>query len=155
MNKLLTFLAFLAATTSSIAQDKEAFLDSYNDYANRKDAFALTINKQMMDAVDLDIDWKEQMKHISGDIHQLRFIVFGEDDNGTKIVQSFASRILKAGYPELRVDLDEDEDEIRYFKVFGKKMNGYYKDVHILMQDDDGRAYFFSINGKLKVKNQA
>lgn len=153
MNKLLTFLILLATSLGSIAQDTEYFNEVFNRFANRKDAFSISLNKNMIDAVDLDFDWKREIKHVSGDIMKLKLIVFDEDDNGMGIVKSFSSQILNAGYPELDVDIEEDR-EIKYLKIFGKKVNGFYRDIHVLVLDDDDRAYFFSVNGKLKIKTE-
>jgi hypothetical protein len=157
MKKIIAFLAILATSGGAMAQNKTELNEAFGHFANRKDAFSLTLNKKMMDAVDLDFDWKEEVKHVSGDIHQLKFIVFSEEDSGMMIAKKFSSEITKAGYPKINLDLEDEEidTDIKYFKIFGKKINGAYEDVHVLTVDSHNRAYFFSINGKLKIKNAA
>lgn len=153
MNKLFTIILTLGMVLPVSSQSQKSFKEIFSKYANRKDAFSLTLNKEMLNSVDLDIDFEDHMRNVSGDIHQIKFIMFGEHDEGRKIVKSFSKDLRQAGFP--RIPMEVEDSDLKLIKIYGKKKKGFYRVVHILVLDEDHRAFFISIRGKLKVKYEA
>lgn len=152
MKTLLAVVFFSLPVLSLPAQDTDGFEEAFARYAHRRDAVSFTLTKTLLDVVDLDLEWEEQIRHVTGDIYQVRFILFDEDDRHAMIVQNFAQHIRDLGYETIRFEDDELKD-LQYFKVFGKRSKGYYHQLHVLLRDEDGRAYFFSVDGKLRVSH--
>ena len=153
MKKLFLLVMVLGTVLPASAQGRKSFQEIFSKYANRKDAFSLTLNKQLLNSVDVDFDFEDHIKNVSGDIDQIRFIMFGEYDDGEQIVRSFSKDLRKLGFP--RIPVEVDDTDLKLLKIYGKKKNGYYRKVHMLVLDDDYRAFFISIKGKLKVKYEA
>ncbi len=153
MKKLFIILLAFSASFSIQAQDETKFKEVFGKYAARDDAFSLSLNKKMLDAIDMDFDFKDQIKHISGDILQIKFIVFGEEEEGAKLIQSFSKEVYALGFK--RIPFDIEDTELQVFKMYGNKEGDYFKNIHLFVLDKNFRAYFISINGKLKIKNEA
>lgn len=151
-NLLIIVLAF-SASFSAQAQDETKFKEVFGKYAARDDAFSLSLNKKMLDAIDMDFDFKDQIKHVSGDIHQIKFIVFGEKEEGSKVIKSFSKEVYSLGFK--RIPFDVEDNDLQIFKMYGNKENGYFTNIHLFILDKNFKAYFISINGKLKIKNEA
>tara|TARA_R110002072_G_scaffold195571_1_gene352913 strand:+ start:233 stop:694 length:462 start_codon:yes stop_codon:yes gene_type:complete len=153
MKKLLTVFIALTFSLGSYAQDEAKFKEVFSKYASRDDAFSLTLNKKMLDAIDMDFDFEDQIKHVSGDIHQIRFIVFGEEEEGASLIRSFSKEVYALGFK--RIPFEFEDSDLQVFKMYGNKEGGYFTNIHLFVLDENFRAYFISIKGKLKIKNQA
>ena len=150
----LTMAALLIGSTHVYAQNKTGFTEVFEKYAHRKDALSFTFNKTLLDAVDMDFDWKDKVKSVKGDVHQVRFIAFDREDEGDKILKRLDQEIRSLGYPLIPYQPGEVKNA-EQFKLYGKKENQYYRQVHLLVRDDEGGVYLISLDGKLKVVNEA
>lgn len=141
----------LATFSVASAQSTEELSSLYQKYGSTKGAFAMSLNKEMMDVVDVDLDWNDQMKHVSGDIYEVKFIVFTNEESvdNEKAIKEINRSLQKMNLVE--IPLEADDSDIKYLKVYGLKKKGFYRKVHFLMYSDDN-AVFFSVLGKLKVK---
>ncbi len=153
-NFLIVALLCLFLGTGN-AQDRSGFSNVFDTYSQRENTVSFNLNKTMLDAVDIDLEWEEKMRHVSGDIHRLRFLAFDKNDESSKIVKSLDQKIRDLGYPVIPFKPDLDTDDIKQFKLYGVKEGAYYKQVHLLLQDDEGRAFLISVDGKLKVAKEA
>jgi len=126
----------------------------YNDYSSGDGVMAMSLSHEMLDAVDLDFDWDEQMKHLSGDIYQIKFITFSESQDATKKIRSLDGKLGKLTLKEIKVPMDKSDTDLRFARIYGKKDNGYYENVVLLALTEDNIGFFVAINGKLKVEKQ-
>ncbi|MGB0177809.1 MAG: DUF4252 domain-containing protein [Owenweeksia sp.] len=150
----LCTMFLLVAITTAFGQDKAGFVRVFEEYAQRDNTISFTFSKEMLDAVDIDLEWEEKIQNISGDIYQVKFIAFDRLDENDKIISRLDGEIRKLGYPVIPYKPDHTDD-IREFRLYGKKDNDHYRQVHLLVKDGDGRAYLISVDGKLKVIREA
>ncbi len=149
-------LAFIILATSHkvFAQDKAGFSEVFEEYAQRDNTISFTFTKELLDAVDIDVEWEEKIRNVSGDIYRMRFIAFDKKDECNKILSHLDQEIKRLGYPAIPYNFNYSSDT-HQFRMYGKKNNNYYRQVHLLIKDDDGRAFLISVDGKLKVIQEA
>ena len=153
MKKIIVSILSIITCFSIQAQDESKFNEVFGKYSTRDDAFSLSLNKKMLDALDMDFDFEDQIKNINGDILQIKFIVFGEEEEGSKLIQSFSKEVYALGFK--RIPFDFKDTDLQIFKMYGNKEGEYFKNIHLFVLDKNNRAYFISVNGKLKIKNEA
>lgn len=151
MKKLAALILGLVVSTATFAQDHEGLRDLLDRYSDMEGAFGMTLNQRMLDAVDVDVEWEDQMKHISGDIYQVRFIMFSDEDKAPYHIRELDKAISRLGFKE--IPLETTEDDIEMIRTYGFKKDGYYRTIQFLLLDDDHTGYLMSVKGKLKVKS--
>lgn len=153
MSKIFSLIFALACFTPAFSQNDQSSQKIFRKYSDYKGAISYSLNKTMLDALDVDLDYKDHMKNISGDIHRLSFIVFDDNSPGSKIINTLVRDIKKEGF--INVPIEIEESDLQVLKIYGIKKNGFYSNVFILVLDDDDQAYFLAVNGKLKIKTKA
>ncbi len=151
MKKRALLLTFSLLGSIVMAQDKSKLYDLIDNYSQREGAFALSLNRNMLDAVDLDFDLEEHMKNVSGDIHEIKLLVFSRTDEAHKLVKKLDAGIAKAGFE--RQDFELEESDLRFFRIYGNNKGKTFENVQILAHTEDNNVIMLAINGKLKVKN--
>lgn len=151
---LLTAALSMGIIATSLGQTIPEVDKLYSNYSSGEGVLALTLNKEMLDAVDMDFDWNEQMKHMTGDIYQIKFITFTEGSQSTKKVKELSSALSKLSLKEINLPEDKSETDLRYAKIYGDKHGQYYHNVIMLILTEDNTGLFVAVNGKLKVEKQ-
>ncbi len=152
-NQLLILLALaLGCISHAGAQNQEKVDNLYRKYSSGDGVFAMSLNHDMLDAIDLDFDWQDQMKNVSGDIHHLKFIAFSEESSPLVKIKTLSSEISRTGIKTIPLPADADVDDLQDIKIYGERTGGYYENVYMLLVTDDGRnGIFLAINGKMKI----
>ena len=153
MRKLIfTILGMAGFISLATAQDLSPD-DLYDDYSERNGVFAMSLNHDLLDAVDVDFELDEKMKNISGDIYRVKFIAFGEEANASKAIKSMSSELRKTDVREIPLPKDMEDEDLEYIRLFGEKDGDYYKNLYLLILSDDGETgLYLAVNGKLKIK---
>jgi hypothetical protein len=111
--------------------------------------FALSLSKTMLDAIDLDLKWNDELKYVNGDLNRIEFLAFSEE------IQKRQSELLKDlnGKHYEEFDLEDEDEDLRVFVVRkGKNIT----QVHFLKtseQKDEG-VCLLSVYGDIQVSNQ-
>ncbi len=151
MKNLIAFCLALAFTLSASAQSSAQLDKLYNSYSSGEGIMSFTLNKEMLDAVDLDFDWKEQLRHLDGDIYQLRMITFSEKSNPGKQIASLQNELHNAGLRPIEIPEHAADGQLEgEIQLFAHQKGQYYDQVYLLLLSDDRKmALFVAINGKL------
>ena len=151
---LLTIaLAFGIALTAS-GQSMPEVDDLYNKYSTEDGVFSMNLNHEMLDAVDMDFDWDDQMKHITGDIYHIKFITFTDSKIASRKIRELDDRLKQLALKEIKFPADKTDTDVRFARLLGDKHGNIYKNVVMLLITEDNIGFFVAINGNLKVNNQ-
>lgn len=151
---LLTAALCLSLALSSFGQTLPEVDKIYSNYSSGDGVFSMSLNKEMLDAVDMDFDWNEQMKHVTGDIHQIKFITFSDSKNASDKIRKLDGELKSLSLKEIQVPKDKSDTDVRFARLFGDKHGDYYKNVVMLVLTEDNIGFFVAVNGNLKVENQ-
>jgi len=151
MKKQILFLTLSLFGFLAQAQDKDKLYALINEYSQRDGSFALSLNKDMLDAVDLDFDLDEHMKHISGDIYEVKLLLFSEDDQSKKLISRLDAGIKESGFKP--IDFEPKDPDLKFFQIYGHHKKKVFDNIQILTLTETNNVIMLAINGKLKVKN--
>lgn len=154
MKKLVLTCVVSLSTLWTIALKAQSFEsadDIYSHYSSMKGVMAMTFNKTMLDAVDMDFDWDNQMKHISGDIYELQFVSMDREHNSPTHIRDINTALSKLALREINIPKEKGETDLRYLKIYGDKQGDYYRNIYMLILTDGNTGIFVSVNGKLRV----
>ena len=156
MKKLiLSSVIILASLSIGIAQSKVAS-EIYNQYSDTEDALAMSLNYDMVDILDIDMELNDQMKHISGDVYQIKFIAFGDETKPGKIISEITRKLAFSDLEELPLPDDAEDEDYSLLKFYGKRNGGYYSDICMVILSDDGESgAFIAVNGKIKIRRES
>ncbi|UTW62139.1 DUF4252 domain-containing protein [bacterium SCSIO 12741] len=153
MKSIVLFL-LLALSLNLAAGGKSKSDAIYDQYNGQDGVLAMSFSKTMLDAVDLDVEWKEQMKYVQGDLSQIRMMLLSdnrvEDGSIKKIIRSFK----KSGYEEVWIENEgedengEPEDDLL---LMVKRDGNNVSEVHFISFGSDSIQGVFSIYGDLQV----
>ncbi len=152
MKKLILSSAVALGIVSTMVGQSQVTANIYQEYSDKKDVLSMSLNYPLMDILDIDLDINDQLRHIRGDVYQVKFIAFGDESNPGKSLGMIDRKLASSDLVELRVPEDMDEEEYRLLKFYGVKNGSYYSDICMLMLDDDGETgVFIAVNGKIKI----
>lgn len=156
MKKLiLSSVIVLGSLSISMAQSEVA-TDIYNQYSDTEDALAFNLNYDMVDILDIDMELNDQMKHISGDVYQIKFIAFGDDSRPGKIISDIARKLAFSDLEELPLPKDAEDEEYSLLKFYGERKGNYFSDICMVILSDDGETgAFIAVNGKIKIRRES
>jgi len=106
--------------------------DIDTQYASKEGVTAFSFSKDMIDALDFDMDVNDKMKCIKGDLSSIKFLAFNDDNetNSLKLLQD----LNKSGYENIEWDgVDSDIDVLLYVDRNGKPkaMISFYGDITV------------------------
>jgi len=118
----------------------------HNKFSAYKGTFALSYNKDMLDAVDTEFEWNDEVEHVTGDISHIRVLLVSSSDEAARVMGEIEKDLSKH-YRKVEEE-DMDKDTQCYVHRKGK----YVREVHLLIRDsDDDSGILLSIEGDLKV----
>lgn len=154
MKKQITVLAlWLIGATAVPAQQSAAADELYRKYSTGEGVWAISLNHYMPDVLDMDFDFNDQMKNLSGDIHGLKFISFSKKAFPEKKLQRMARELKAAGLSAIPLPQDVKKEDLRFLQFYGEREAAHYKNIYMLLLSDDAETgLFIAVNGKLKIK---
>jgi hypothetical protein len=120
----------------------------HSDFANKQGVMALSFSKEMLDAVDLDFDWKEAIKKIEGDFKAIKLLIISDETQAIAYSKDIKARLKKQGY--VNIELEDAEGE---FEVYVDKKRKNFNEVHLLSRGDEG-GILISIYGDFEVTDK-
>lgn len=154
MNKLnLIAVLVITGILTATAQKSNAIQKVYDKYENEDNVFALSLSKNLTDALDTEFEWGEQMKNVEGDITKMSTLIVSESDDNPQMLSNMKKMIKKLGYSTLDLpDEDSKSDEEKTY-LFTRGSKGKYSEVHLLVIDDDGSGVLVSMFGDFTVRD--
>lgn len=156
MKKLiLSSIIVLGSFSMLMAQSKVAS-GIYQEYADKEDVLAMSLNYDLIDILDMDLDMNDHMKHVSGDIYQVKFILFGDETEHRGNLKNILKELSSSALEEIEIPEDADDSEYGMVRFFGEKKGSYYSDICMILISDDGETgLFIAVNGKIKIRRQS
>ncbi len=148
MKKLLTTALLAATTWAAVAQKSNAAQVIYDDLQGNANVTALSLSKQMLDAIDSDFDLNDQTKHLKGDISSIKVLLVNDDASVAKTIADIRKKLGKLGYRE--IDLDDDAEPAAGGKqvwAYSNKKSSRFTEAHFVVQDGAGAGVLLSIYG--------
>jgi len=148
MKKLLTTALLAATTLAAVAQKSNAAQVIYDDLQGNNNVTTLSLNKQMLDAIDTDFDLNDQTKHLKGDISSIKVLLVDDDASAAKTITDIRKKLGKLGYRE--IDLDDDAEPAASGKqvwAYSNKKGTRFTEAHFVVQDGAGAGVLLSIYG--------
>ena len=154
--KKLFILALLSATTlMANAQKSNAADGIYTELEGEENIMTLSFNKQMLESIDTDVEWNDQIKYLKGDIHKVKLMLIGDNSNAKGIINKIYKRLGKLGYKQMDLDDDnDDEKDNSEVWVFSNKKGNKFTEAHFLIKDEDGSGIFMSVYGDFTVTDE-
>lgn len=144
---LLVIAALLTFSAIAIPTDSEKIYQKIK--SNNKEAFSMSLSKNMIDFFDMDLDFNGKEKLITGDFHEGKMLVLKE----VKSVNDIRSIFEKDNYQ--LVESDDEEMHIENGEAFlyihrnGSKVS----EAHFVLSSED-KVTILSVYGDIKVKNK-
>ena len=146
---LLTAVLLISQTV--VAQSKSDKM--YDAFANKDGISSFTFSKNMIDAIDLDLDDDGDKKQVTGDLHQVRFMSYNPE-KGSLTGKQFCDKAIgylpKTNYQKF-VD-DEPDNEAEIWLMGGKKK---FTECHVFVRNDnkEGLQFVVSFYGDFTVSD--
>ncbi len=122
--------------------------DIHTQYASKEGVTAFSFSKDMIDALDFDMDVNDKMKCIKGDLSSIKFLAFN-DDNETNSLELLKD-LKKSGYENIEWDgVDGDIDVLLYVDRNGKR----FSEIHFVTLSNGKPKAMISFYGDITVKD--
>lgn len=154
MNKLnLIAVLVITGILTATAQKSNAIQKVYDKYENEDNVFALSLSKNLEDALDTEFEWGDELKNLEGDITKMSTLIVSESGESSKMLNSMKKMIKNLGYSTLDLpDEDSISDEEKTY-LFTRGSKGRYSEVHLLVIDEDGSGVLVSMFGDFTVRD--
>lgn len=154
MKKLILSSVIALGSISTMIGQSEVAAEIYQEYSDMDDVLSMSLNYDLIDVLDIDLDINDQLRHISGDVYQVKFIAFGDESSPGKSLAAIDRKLASSDLLELPVPEEAEDEEYRLLKFYGVKKGSYYSDICMLMLSDDGETgVFITVNGKIKIRS--
>lgn len=145
--KLFFLIGFLLATLLLPAQSKSHKI--YDTFSGKEGVTNFSFNKNMIDAVDIDLN--DENQHVSGDLHEIRFLSYNPEKgelSGPEFLEK-AIALLPSSYKKYEDPEDDDSDAEIWLRGRGKK----YSECHVFIKNEDpeGNRFVISFYGNFNV----
>lgn len=149
---ILPLLAAILLGPQLSAQSDEQVDEIYRHYARAQETMSFSFNKQMLNAIDLDLEWENYTKEVEGDFETIRMIIFTEQAAGKRSLALIQRKLKDWGYQQIELPEDEKQENLTLLAL---KENGRYRHVFALIKDrDESEAMLLAFTGNLIVKNK-
>ena len=113
----------------------------------------LSFSKDMVDAIDLDIDVEDKIKHLDGDFNEIKLNIFGESTPDLASNRETILKVLNKHYKEIDLE-DEDGSESDALLYTKSKGNRIYEAHLLLLNESDNTFTVISFIGDVVVTNK-
>lgn len=145
------FLTFSLAliTLFSFAQSKSDKM--YDAFASKDGVSGFAFSKNMIDAINIDLDDENESRKVTGDLHKIRFMSYNQKKgklSGDQFLQKAAGYLPANEYHKYTEDEPDDDAEI--WLLGGKKK---FSECHVFIKNEsvDGLQFVVSFYGDFTV----
>jgi len=154
MKKLLILGLIAASSLTATAQKSNAAQVIYDELEQNDDVLTLSFNKKMLDAIDTDVEWGEEMRYLEGDLNKVKLMIIDDDADAKKIASYIYKKLDKLGYKLADLPDDVKDDKRENVWLFTNKKGKHFTEAHFLIQDEDGGAILLSVYGDITVTDE-
>lgn len=120
--------------------------DIHTQYASKDGVTAFSFSKDMIDALDFDMNVNDKMKYVKGDLTSIKFLVFS--DNSQNDSGELLKDLKKSGYEKIKWEGDDNDDVLLYVDRNGKRFN----EIHFITLSNEKPKVMISFYGDITVK---
>ena len=144
--KIFFLIGFLLATLLLSAQSKSNKI--YDTFEGKPGITNFSFTKNMVDLIDIDLN--DENQHVSGDLHEIRFLSYNPEE-GQLSGQNFTEKAIAMLPRSYKKYEDGDEDSDTEIYLLGKQKK--FKECHLFVKNDDGEGnrFIVSFYGDFKV----
>lgn len=155
MKKLFLILTILGTTLAATAQKKNAAQEIYDKLEQEDEVLSLSFNKKMIDAIDSDVEWGDEMRYLQGDLNKVKLMLIEDGDNAAKMAKYIYKKLDQLGYKltDLPEDAQADDDDEEVF-LFTNKKGNRFTEAHLLIMEEDGGTIFLSVYGDITISQE-
>lgn len=154
MKKLVILALIAASSLTATAQKSNAAQVIYDELEQNDDVFTLSFNKKMLDAIDTDVEWGEEMRYLKGDLEKVKLMLIDDGADAKKISSYIFKKLDKLGYKLADLPDDVKDDKRENVWLFTNKKGKHFTEAHFLIQDEDGGAILLSVYGDITVTHE-
>ena len=142
-----SLISILAITSISILGFLGGNSDKvHEEFAIKPGVTYMTFSKEMLEAFDLDFDWKEALMNFNGDFSKIK-ILFLSDQN--EYSNEIIKRLNKYGYKKVDMEDNHESDLLIYTDKRKKEFN----EIH-LMSTGEGSGMLISVYGNFVITDK-
>ena len=144
--KIFFLIWYLIATLLLSAQSKSNKI--YDTFEGKPGITNFSFTKNMVDLIDIDLN--DENQHVSGDLHEIRFLSYNPEE-GQLSGQNFTEKAIAMLPRSYKKYEDGDEDSDTEIYLLGKQKK--FKECHLFVKNDDGEGnrFIVSFYGDFKV----
>jgi len=154
MKKLATLVLIAVTTFAATAQKENAAQVIYDELEQNDDVFTMSFNKKMLESIDTDVEWGDQMRYLKGDLSKVKLMLIDESKNSSKTASYIKSKLAKLGYKLTDLPEDADDDDKDHIWLYTNKKGRRFTEAHFLIADEDGGAILLSVYGDITVTDE-
>lgn len=147
-------LALLAFSLAASAQKSNAAQAIYDKLEEEENVMTLSFNKKMLESIDTDIEWGDQIKYLKGDLHKVKLMLIQESDETNKLVSYVYKQLDKLGYKRTEIHDEDEPNDDEQLWVFTNKKGRNFSEAHFLIEDEDGSGIFMSVFGDFTLTDE-
>ncbi len=150
MQAVITLFSSLILMTTNVDNKKNEVAEAVSQMNG---VTTLSFSKDMVDAIDLDIDVEDKIKHLEGDFNEIKLNIFGESTPDLADKRTTMLKVLDKHYEKVDLeDTDESEsDALLYTKSKGDRVY----EAHLLLLDESDNTFtIVSFIGDVVVTNK-
>lgn len=142
MKKLLITISLAIFVILSHAQSKSYKM--YDAFANKDGVLSFTFSKNMVDAINIDLEEDGDKKSVTGDLQQVKFMSYNPEKGkltGDEFRQKIAEYLKKSDC--YRYAGKESDEEAEIWLSGGKKK---FTECHVIVVNDDNNDLQFIVS---------
>lgn len=123
--------------------------DIHTQYASKNGVTAFSFSKDMIDAIDFDMDINDRMNSVKGDLTSIKFLTF--NDYSQSNWEGLLKDLKKSGYGKIdwEGNKDSNNDILPYVDRNGKRFN----EIHFITFSNEKPKTMISFYGDITVKD--
>lgn len=148
-------LTLVGTTLAATAQKKNAAQEIYDKLEEESHVLSLSFNKKMIDAIDSDVEWGDEMRYLQGDLNKVKLMLIEDGDDAPKMAKYIYKKLDQLGYKltDLPEDAETDNEDKNVF-LFTNKKGNRFTEAHLLIMEEDGGTIFLSVYGDIAVSQE-
>jgi hypothetical protein len=147
-------LALLAVSLAANAQKSNAAQAIYDVLEEEENVMTLSFTKNMLESIDTDIEWGDQIKYLKGDLNKVKLMLINDDENAEMMVKYIYKQLNKLGYKRTEIKDDDEPKDAEHLWVFTNRKGQEFTEAHFLIEDEDGSGIFMSVFGDFTLTDE-
>ena len=120
--------------------------DIHTQYASKDGVTAFSFSKDMIDALDFDMNVNDKMKYVKGDLTSIKFLAFSDD--GQNDSGELLKDLKKSGYEKIKWEGDDNDEILLYADRNGNR----FSEIHFITLSNEKPKVMISFYGDITVK---